>query len=407
LKLAGTAALARFYSDPAQRNVLVLASCQALGTTANSIMVAVATLVGYSLVDDKSLATLPIAMQWGATMCTTIPASQLMRRVGRRVGFSLGASAHITGGLLGVNAIVVGSFSLFLLASFFVGVGVSFMQYYRFAAVDTAPEHFRSKAISLVLAGGVVAAILSGEVAKASYDWFSPHVFAGCYVAHAILGLLALITLQGLRIPNLNAQQQRSSGRALKVIARQPAFIAAVLASSLSFAAMILVMTATPLAMISGGLGFSDAATVIQWHVLAMYLPGFFTGTLIARFGVLQIMLVGTALMFLALCIATAGIDFINFWAGLLLIGVGWNFMFVGGSTLLTSAYTAEERAKVQAANDFIVFSLTALAAFSSGVLLTNVGWNGVNAGVAPAMAAALVAVIWMMLAQQRDTARP
>lgn len=405
MKLPDSGAIARLVADPTRRNVLVLAACQAMGTSANSVMVAVATLVGYSLVEDKSLATLPIAMQWTATMCATIPASQLMRRVGRRVGFSFGAISHIIGGTLGYHAIVAGNFALLLLASLFVGVAVSFMQYYRFAAVDAVPESFRGKAISLVLAGGVVAAIASGEIAKASYDWFLPHVFAGCYVAHALLGLLTLMTVQGLAIPKLNAQQRLSSGRPLIVIARQPAFIVAVLASALSFGAMILVMTAAPLAMVSGGFAFTDAATVIQWHVLAMYLPGFFTGALIARFGVLPIMLVGTALMFIALCIDIAGLGFLNFWAGLLLIGAGWNFMFVGGSTLLTSAYTIEERAKVQAANDFIVFSVTALAAFSSGVLLTNIGWNGVNAGVAPAMAIALGAMIWMMLAQRRDTA--
>ena len=397
---------AQMFTDPVRRNVLVLAICQAMGATGTSMLAAVASLVGYSLVEDKSLATVPIAVQWTATMCATIPASHLMRWVGRRAGLSVGALSLIIGGILGYNAIASSSFALFLLASVFTGTSVAFMQYYRFAAVDAVPESFRSKAISLVLAGGVVAAVLGGEVAKASFDWFLPYVYAGCYVALAIIGLLVLIALQGVRIPRLSAAQLRSSGRPLRVIARQPAFIVAVLAGALSYGAMVLVMTATPLAMGASGFVFTDSATVIQWHVLAMFGPSFFTGTLIQRFGVLTIILVGTVLMFLALIIDLAGVDFMNFWAALVLVGLGWNFMFVGGSTLLTSAYTIEERAKVQAANDFTVFSTSALAAFGSGALLTNLGWEGVNAGVAPAMAIALVAVIWLMLVERRNTAK-
>jgi MFS family permease len=397
---------AQMFTDPVRRNVLVLAICQAMGATGTSMLAAVASLVGYSLVEDKSLATVPIAVQWTATMCATIPASHLMRWIGRRAGLSVGALSLIIGGILGYYAVASSSFALFLLASVFTGISVAFMQYYRFAAVDAVPESFRSKAISLVLAGGVVAAVLGGEVAKASFDWFSPYVYAGCYVALAIIGLLVLIALQGVRIPRLSAAQLRSSGRPLSVIARQPAFIVAVLAGALSYGAMVLVMTATPLAMGANGFVFTDSATVIQWHVLAMFGPSFFTGTLIQRFGVLTIILVGTVLMFLALIIDLAGVGFMNFWSGLVLVGLGWNFMFVGGSTLLTSAYTVEERAKVQAANDFTVFSTSALAAFGSGALLTNFGWEGVNTGVAPAMAIALVAVIWLMLIERRNIAK-
>jgi len=369
------------------------------------MLAAVASLVGYTLVDDKSLATLPVAAQWTATMCTTIPASHLMRWIGRRAGLSIGAISKIIGGVLGYHSIVSDSFSLFMVACVFIGVGVSFMQYYRFAAVDAVPESFRAKAISLVLAGGVVAAVLGGEVAKVSFDWFLPYVYAGCYVALAIIGLIVLIILQGVRIPRLSAGQLRSSGRPLGVIARQPAFIVAVLAGSLSYGSMVLVMTATPLAMGANGFGFADSATVIQWHVLAMFAPSFFTGSLIQRFGVLTVILTGALLMLAALCVDIAGIHFMNFWGGLVLVGLGWNFMFVGGSTLLTSTYTIVERAKVQAANDFTVFSTAALAAFGSGALLTGLGWDGVNAGVAPAMALALTSVIWMILAQRRAKA--
>ena len=392
-------------SDPARRNVLLLACCQAFGATGTSMLAAVASLVGYSLVEDKSLATLPVAIQWTATMCTTIPASHLMRWIGRRAGLSCGVSILIAGAGLGYVAVIDSLFWLLCTSSVCIGAGVAFMQYYRFAAVDAVPESFRSKAISLVLAGGVVAAFTGGEVAKLTYDWFLPFVYSGCYVALMLLGCCVLLLLQGLRIPRLTAEQRSHSGRPLRVIARQPIFLVAVLAAALSYASMILVMTATPLAMGACGFGFKDSATVIQWHVFAMFAPSFFTGSLIQRFGVLRIILIGAVLMTLALVIDLSGIGFLNFWGGLVLIGLGWNFMFVGGSALLTEVYTVEERAKVQAANDFTVFSASALAAFGSGALLTEFGWTGVNLGVLPAMLAAFAMVLWLSTIRRRGAA--
>ena len=393
---------ASLFQDVARRNVLLLAICQGMSTTGTSMLAAVASLVGYSLVEDKSLATLPVALQWTATMCATIPASHLMRWIGRRAGLSVGVTVKIVGGMLGYLAITSSSFLLFSLASMLIGIGVAFMQYYRFAAVDAVPESFRSKAISLVLAGGVVAAVLGGEVAKWSFDWFLPYVYSGCYVALSLLGLIVLVVLQGVRIPGLTAEQRKSTGRPLLVIARQPVFIVAVLAAALSYGSMILVMTATPLAMGACGFGFEDSATVIQWHVLAMFAPSFITGSLISSFGVLRIIVTGALLIVAAVAIDLLGIEFINFWSGLVLIGLGWNFMFVGGSTLLTQAYEIEERAKVQAANDFTVFTTAALAAFGSGALLTELGWTGVNAGVVPAMLLALMAVAWLVVSRAR-----
>ena len=392
----------RILFDPVQRNVLLLATCQAFANTGTSMLAAVAALAGHLLADDKSLATLPLAVQWTATMCTSIPASQLMRHVGRRAGLSFGAVLFIIGGGLGFWSIQVASFGLFIVSSVFIGSAVSFIQFYRFAAVDSVPDSFRGKAVSLVLAGGVVAAVMGGEVAKLSVNWFLPFVYAGCYVAFAMLGVLVLLTLQGVRIPGLTAEQRRSSGRPMLEIARQPVFIVAVLSSAFSFACMILVMTATPLAMEGCGFGFNDTATVIQWHVLAMYAPSFITGTLVARFGELKIITVGVVLITAALGANVAGIEFLNFWAGLVLIGVGWNFMFVGGTTLLAQSHTIEERAKVQGANDFIVFTTAAAAAFGSGALYNSAGWNAVNFGVAPVMLAALIAVVWVAMSRQR-----
>lgn len=393
------------FADPVRRNVLLLAICQAVSNSGTSMLAAVAALVGYSLVDDKSFATLPLAIQWTATMATTIPAAQLMRRFGRRAGLSLGAIIFMTGGVLGFWSIWIANFYVFIAACVCIGSAMSFVHYYRFAAADSAPEDFKSKAISLVLAGGVVAAVMGGELAKLSVDWFEPLLYAGCYAAIVLLGLAVLIILQGVRIPTLTAEQRRTSGRPLLTIARQPVFIVAVAASALSYAAMIMIMTATPLAMQACGFEFHDTATVIQWHVLAMYLPSFFTGSLIARFGVLRIIAVGGILVSASLATNISGIAFLNFWGGLVLMGLGWNFMFVGGSTLLTKAYTVEERAKVQGINDFIVFSTTAAAAFSSGALQGEFGWSAVNTGAIPAMCIALLGVAWMALRRRAATA--
>ena len=390
-------------SDPVRRNVLLLAICQAVSSSGTSMLAAVAALVGYSLVDDKSFATLPLAFQWTATMVTTIPAAQLMRRFGRRAGLSLGAIIFMTGGALGFWSIWIANFYVFIAACVCVGSAMSFVHYYRFAAADSAPEDFKSKAISLVLGGrrrrgGDGRRTREIELSTGSSPCSTPAAMPPSYCS----GLVVLIILQGVRIPTLTAEQRRSSGRPLLTIARQPVFMVAVLASALSYAAMIMIMTATPLAMQACGFEFHDTATVIQWHVLAMYLPSFFTGSLIARFGVLRIIAIGGVLVSASLATNISGIAFLNFWGGLVLMGLGWNFMFVGGSTLLTEAYTVEERAKVQGINDFIVFSTTAAAAFSSGALQGEFGWSAVNTGAIPAMCVALLGVAWMALHRRR-----
>lgn len=390
-------------ADHTRRNVLLLALCQALHNSGTSMLIVVSALAGHMLAEDKSLATLPLALQWTATMATTIPASLLMRRHGRRLGLSLGASIFAGGGVLGVFALKAGSFELFSLACMCVGVGNSFAQYYRFAAADSAPENFRGKAISLVLAGGVVAAVLGPELAKLTIDWLLPALYAGCYATLSLLALTIILVLQGVRIPRLSAEQLSSSGRPLGQIVRQPVFIVAVLSGMSGYGTMTLIMTATPLAMKSCGFAFGDTATVIQGHVLAMFLPSFFTGSLIQRFGVLRVIAVGSLLTAGCLVANMSGIAFANFSLGLALLGLGWNFMFIGGSTLLTQAYTTEERAKTQAANDFVVFSSSVLAAFGSGMLQNEFGWIAVNAGVAPALLIALGSVVWLTLHQRRS----
>jgi len=391
-------------ADNTRRNVLLLALCQGLSNSGMTMLITVAALVGHMLASDKTLATLPLALQWTATMATTIPASLLMRRFGRRIGLSAGVTIFGFGGLLGVWALKVSSFEIFCAACMCVGAGNAFAQYYRFAAADAAPENFKSKAISLVLAGGVVAAIVGPELAKTTIHWL-PMLYGGCYAALSLIAVTILVVLQGVRIPPLTSEQRRNTGRPLSQIAKQPVFVVALLSGALGFGSMTLIMTATPLAMVGCGFAFSDTATVIQGHVLAMFLPSFFTGSLIQRFGNLRIIAIGCLLTAGCLVANMSGIAFANFSIGLALLGLGWNFMFVGGSTLLTKAYTVEERAKTQAANDFLVFSSSVVGAFSSGMLQTKFGWVAVNAGIAPAMLLALIAVIWLALRQRNAIA--
>ena len=273
----------------AKRDVYLLAVCQALLATGNAVVITTSALAGQAMAPE-GFATLPLFLQFVAIMATALPASFLMKRIGRRAGFAVGAGFALVSGLLGCGAILVGSFPLFCLASFGYGVFMGFGMYYRFAAADVAAPDFRPRAISYVLAGGVVAAITGPELAKATDDLFGPALFAGCFAAVAVLGLLTLLTLAFLRIPPPPAEERMGAGRPLAEIMRQPAFATALAAAAIAQGAMVLVMTATPLAMAFCGHGFDQTAFVIQWHVLGMFAPSFFTGHLISRFGVLNVM---------------------------------------------------------------------------------------------------------------------
>jgi len=383
----------------ARRNVLILAVCLALSMTGISLVMTVSALAGKMLADNDSLSTLPLSMQFVATMCATIPASLFMGHVGRRIGFTVGQLIGIVGAALAAYAIYVGSFWTFVAGSMLIGVHNAFWQFYRFAAADTATAEFRPRAISYVMAGGVFAAIAGPQLPKWSIDLFSPILFAGGYVCIVGLSFLTIILLQGIRIPKPVSVGISTAGRPLTKILRQPTLIVAVVAAMLGYAVMTLVMTATPLAMQFCGFGFDDTATVIQWHALAMFAPNFFTGHLIKRFGVLHIIVIGALLNIGCMAVNLMGIDFANFWLGLVLLGLGWNFMFVGGTTLLTETYRPEEQSKVQAVNDFLVFSLVAAASLSSGVLQHTVGWAAVNAAIALPMMIAFTLTVWFKVA--------
>ncbi|MFT6580316.1 MAG: MFS family permease [Alphaproteobacteria bacterium] len=391
-------ALATPRRDPTRKNVLLLSACQALANSGSSLIVAVAALVGLMLAEDKSLATLPIAFQFAATMCSTIPASYLMRRIGRRAGFTVGQAFGFVGMAVCAYAIYKLSFTGFIAGSILVGVHNAFWQYYRFAAADTASEAFRSRAISYVLAGGVIAAFVGPGLAVLSMDMFETVKYAGNYIAVMGLILAAVTVLQFIEIPHERPSAHAVGGRPIGEIARQPAFIIAVLAAVIGYSVMTLVMTATPLAMKTHGHAFVETAFVIHWHLLGMFAPSFFTGRIIARFGALKVVAFGVLLMLICVAVNQTGEGLTQFRASLVLLGVGWNFMFVGGTSMLTETYGVTERTKVQGLNDFLVFSFVAAGTFSSGYLHHQFGWSMVNLGVLPPLLLVLIGISWLGL---------
>ena len=388
-----------------RKNVILLAVCQALFMTSQTSMIIVAGLVGYGLLGaEKALATLPVSAAVIGVAVATIPASLLMKRIGRRTGFIIGNLIGVVGGLLAAYAINISAFPLFVGATFIIGCSVGFSHYYRFAAADAASPAFRSRAISLVVAGGVVSAFVSPSLVRYTTD-LTPVTFMGTYLAVVGITLATAVLLLFLDIPPPTEEEAREPGRPLSEIARQPAFIVAILAGMISYGVMNLVMTATPLAMIACGFDVHDAAQVIQWHVVGMFAPAFFTGALIHRFGVLNIMLIGTVLLLGCTVAALLGIAFTNFVFALTALGLGWNFTFIGATTLLTQTYQPAEKAKAQATHDFLVFGTNATASLSSGALLHFMSWNAVHIVAFPMVLIATLAVAWLALRRRSEAA--
>ena len=381
------------------RNVLVLSGCQATLQTTGVTMIAVTGLAGYALAADKSLATVPLTCYVVGSAITTVPASFLMDRIGRQGGFQVGTAIGMGGAAICALAIYYAQFWLLCLGMMVMGVYAAFGKYYRFAAADVAEVSFKAKAISLTLAGGIIGGILGPEMAKLTTGAFGgDHLtYLGPYLSLIGVCFLASLLLMRLDIPTLTAQERKEGGRPLTRIMSQPVFVVAALASMLSYGIMNLMMTSTPLAMRAHDHHFNDAAFVLQWHMIGMYGPSFFTGSLINRFGVLNVILTGCALLLVCVLAALSGTALLNFWTAMFLLGVGWNFMFVGGSALLTEAHTPAERAKTQAANDFMVFLTMAISSMSSGVLLNKSGWHAVNYGSIPFLVLAAAATLWLM----------
>lgn len=386
-----------------KRHLALLFCCWALMSISMMLVVSVSALVGNMLAVDKSLSALPIALQWVATAALTIPASFIMRRLGRRGGFVIASGAVILGAVLAISSIYYGAFWLFCIACFCIGAGTGFSWYYRFAAAEVAPDAWRSRAISLVLAGGIVSALVGPMLARTGMDMLAPMTFAGGFLIICLLQLAVLTILAFVRIPRPSAIQLQG-GRPMSVIARQPKFIIAVIGGVVAYASMVLLMSITPLAMKMCGLDFNAATEVIQWHVLGMYIPAFFTGHLVRKFGVYRVMMAGGAAMIVCLIVAATGQEFWNFWVSLTLLGLGWNFLFVGATTLLTETHNVAERAKAQAFNEFCIFSITGAATFLSGQVLHNFGWTHVTVGTLPLVLLVLAAVGWLALREKRAT---
>jgi predicted MFS family arabinose efflux permease len=389
-----TAGAGEFDDVGAKRNAIVLAVAQALYASGSVVLVATAGLVGAQLAPSKAWATLPVSTYVIGTMLSTIPAALLMGRIGRRAGFMIGAGVGAAAGLLSLYAIYISSFTLFSISTPLHGVFQASSGYFRFAAADTASPGFRPKAISWVLIGGVAAAIFGTIIVIRTIDLLAPVTFAGCYLATTGLALLTIAALAFLDLPK-EKRAVAGASRPLSEILRQPRLVVAILCGMMATGVMNLVMTATPIAMIDCGFGIGDSSWVIQWHVLAMFIPSFFTGTLIARHGAERISLLGLFILGVGGGAALLGIGFENFAAALIFLGLGWNFAFIGATTMVAECYRPAERSRVQAVNDFAIFITVAIASLLSGRLLAGFGWNAVNYALFPMAALAFLSLIW------------
>lgn len=381
-----------------KKNVAVLAGCQGLLQSQTSVMVTVNALAGYALATDKTLATLPVTMYFIGSALSTLPLSLIMKHTGRRAGFTGGAICAILGALLSAWAVYGGEFWLLCAGVMMLGIATAAGRLYRFAATDAAPVEFRSRAISLVLAGGVIGGFIGPTTSKLTKDLIEAHPYAGTYCSLVLFALLTILLLRWLDIPRLTATERNDTGRPLLEIARQPAFIVAVVCGSLGYGVMNLLMTATPLAMAACQHPFSDAAFVIQWHVLGMYAPSFVSGSLIHRFGLFRVMLAGVALEGTCVAIALSGAEVMNFWVALTVLGVGWNFIFVGATTLLTECHTPAERAKVQGVNEMAILFTLVASSFSSGALFSYQGWQAMNYSALPLLVLAGSGILWLAM---------
>lgn len=380
------------------RNLLILTLAQALGMAAAPMVILVGGIIGQDLAPDLSWSTLPIATMIVGAAAGSAPAALLMGRIGRRAGFMAGSLLALLACLLAIKAIDSASFAWFCLATAGIGLNMAFIQQYRFAAAESVEPAMVGRAVSLVLLGGIIAAFLGPEVAKHSKDWLDRGAYSGSFAALAGLSALNLLQLSGLKFPPSRRQTAAAGGlRPLSAIIAQPLFGTAVLAVLIAYAGMTLIMTATPVSMrIIDGFSMADTAWVIQSHVLAMFIPSLFSGFLIDRFGLSRVMLAG--LLMMAACGLIAQIDhhLMHYWSGLVLLGVGWNFLFVGGTTLLTRSYRPAERFRAQGFNDLVVYSSQAAASFAAGALIFKSGWPLVNLIILPLLLVLLGVVLKM-----------
>ena len=375
--------------------VLALSFCKALLSTGNVLLVAVTALIGLRLSPDPIWSTLPVAFQFIGLMCATIPASLIMNKIGRKNGFYLGNLLGIAGALFCILALYSASFSLFCTGTFFLGIGIGFGTLYRFAAVEMCAKPYRAKAISIIMAGGVLAAIAGPNLAIFSQDLIQGTPFVGAFWGLLVLYIAAMLVLTIVKFPAQVIHAPDITTRPVFEIILQPIFLVSVIAAMVSYVVMNLLMTATPLAMHHHGFHFEQSAIVIELHALGMFLPGFFTGSLINRFGTIRILLIGALIMLLCIGINLNGQSQLHFSIALFTLGLGWNFMFVSATHLVSDAYSEAEKPKAQAANEFLIFSMVTLSALASGWLEATLGWHIMNLICIPVVLFAVFIVIY------------
>jgi MFS family permease len=395
-------------SRAALHNARVLTTAQALGGASPAIIVSLGGLVGQQLASNPAFATLPISIFNLGLAIGTLPAAWVMRRYGRRAGYLMGATLGAVAGIIAATGIYEQLFIVFCVGTLIAGFYASYVQSYRFAVADGAPEDIKPRLISWVMVGGLFAAIIGPQTVIWTRDMVPWAPFAGSFVAQALLALLAIPVIWRLRsvtapksasgqtTANQDTKSSTQPARSLKEIAAQPAFILAVSAGVVSYALMSFVMTAAPVAMVGCGHTVGEAALGIQWHVLAMFAPSFFTGRLIQRFGVNAVTAAGLLLLAVSGVVGLSGLDLEHFWISLILLGVGWNFGFIGATTMVTRCHKPEEKNRVQALNDFLVFGSVAVSSFASGKLLSVSGWDIINWMIFPCVAAVLLLMLWV-----------
>ena len=375
-----------------------LALAQALLTTGNILLVAVSALIGKQLASHPALVTAPVASQFLGLILATLPAAFLMQKLGRKKVFVIGNVFGIIGALVAIQALLSASLLLFTLGIFLTGIAIGIAQQYRFAALDECRAESHAKAISVVMSGGVLAAFIGPNLAIWSQNWFSQNVYVGAFVGLAVMYVLALLLIVCLPLKSHTLAQKASAEvRSYRELWQQPLFVAAIASGAIGYGVMVFLMTATPLAMHHHDYAFPDIAVVIQWHVLGMFVPSFFTGHLIKKHGLKPIILLGCALLIISALINLFGQSYVHFFTSLVLLGIGWNFTFIGATQLVSLTYRPQEKGKVQGMNDFLVFTTAAIASLFAGQTVETIGWIWVNLISLP-----LIVVAMLLIAKTR-----
>ena len=381
-----------------KRNLVILVFCQLISATGSIVMVTLGGIIGSSLTNNKAWATLPVSMMVVAVAATTVPATLLMQRIGRPKGFSIASASAIVALLVAVVALSTRSFALFLLSGMLFGINMAFTQQYRYAAAESVAPADVPKAVSFVLLGSIGGAIVGPELATRGQDWIGGIPYSGTMLSLGLLyGVQAVLFfwLRGLgketRVPDANTEKP------LAAIVLQPVYIVAALGGTAGYGLMTLVMTATPLSMhINDGYSIEKTASVIQAHVLAMYIPSLLSGILIGRFGVVRLMFAGTILLLVTSLVGLNGHSYLHYWWALIALGVGWNFLYVGGTTMLTYTYSLDERFRAQAVNEFLVFGTSATASLLAGTVMHYFGWFRLMLVPIPILLAVAIAILWV-----------